>query len=95
MRTITEIKEICEKNRRICPQPIKWNEFYEILPNKKSKGNVWEPSLPLILAAWWDTPLFLKKNRFLEHVEWANKHNILDQAYNFLSKLQDEDWFHF
>jgi hypothetical protein len=42
------------KNNRVCPQPLKWNELYELLlSNKKELNN--KPSLPLILAAWWDT----------------------------------------
>ena len=42
--------EYCNENDRICPIPIYWNELWKMLKNKKRK----EPSLPLILAAWYE-----------------------------------------
>jgi hypothetical protein len=39
-------------NRRVCPVPQRWNELWEMLPDRKRVGNGWEPPLPLILAAW-------------------------------------------
>jgi hypothetical protein len=40
-----------QKNNRVCPQPRKWQELYDMLPNKRRVGVGWEPPLPLILAA--------------------------------------------
>jgi hypothetical protein len=48
----------------------------------------------LILAAWWDTPIFLKKLRLKEHLEWASKHGCLDAVYAFLINLKEGDWYH-
>jgi len=31
--------------RWVCPQPMRWNELYEMLPAKKRVGNGWEPPL--------------------------------------------------
>ena len=36
--------------------------------------DAWEPALPLILAAWHDTPAMLKMVRLAEHIQWAEKH---------------------
>jgi hypothetical protein len=94
MITIDEVLKEIQKNDRVCPQPQKWNELYQMLPNKKRKGNSWEPSLPLILGAWWDTPAVSKMLRLREHIEWALKEGCLDEIYKFLSELKEEDWHH-
>jgi hypothetical protein len=51
MSSIIEgLKEYCKTNNRICPMPMRWNELFNLLRNKKLK----EPSLPLILDTWWE-----------------------------------------
>jgi hypothetical protein len=36
-----------QKNNRICPLPNRWQELYDMLPNKRRQGLGWEPALPL------------------------------------------------
>jgi hypothetical protein len=88
--TIAEAK----RNDRVCPQPRKWQELYELLPEKRRAGNGWEPALPLILAAWWDTPDLPKMLRLREHLEWANAHGQLDEVHAFLCGLTEREWHH-
>lgn len=83
-----------QKNDRICPLPQKWQEIYEMLPDKRRQGGGWEPALPLILAAWHTTPYLLKMLRVREHLEWAAEHDCLGQVYEFLCSLPEEDWLH-
>ncbi len=94
MVSLEQALEEAQKNDRICPQPKKWNELYELLPNRKRKSNGYEPALPLILAAWWDTPTMLKTLRLREHIEWASEHGSLDTIYEFMKNLKEEEWFH-
>jgi hypothetical protein len=94
MVTIDEVLKEIQKNNRVCPQPKKWNELFQMLPNKRRKGNGWEPALPLILAAWWDTPPMSKMLRLQEHIEWASKEGCLEEIHKFLSELKEEDWYH-
>jgi len=94
MATLEEVLAEGQKNQRVCPQPQKWNELYQLLPDKRRKGNRWEPALPLILAAWWDTPALLKMLRFREHVEWASRCGALDAVHDFLTTLDETDWHH-
>jgi hypothetical protein len=94
MTTLTEILVEVKKNNRVCPQPQQWQQLYELLPDKKRKGGGWEPSLPLILAAWWDTPAISKMLRLREHIEWAATHGCLEQVYSFLQALPEEQWHH-
>jgi hypothetical protein len=63
MVMLDEVLKEANRDGRICPQPTKWNELWEMLPNKKRKGAGWEPALPLILAAWHDTPYLSKISR--------------------------------
>ncbi len=57
---LRELLEYVKANGRVCPMPVRWNELYEILPRKHRVGSGWHPPLPLILAAWYDTPALLK-----------------------------------
>jgi hypothetical protein len=94
MTTLDEVLAETQKNNRICPQPEKWQQLYELLPERKRMGAGWEPSLPLILAAWWDTPAMLKMLRLREHIEWAAAHGCLEKVYLFLQALSEDEWHH-
>lgn len=94
MTPIDETIALVEVNKRVCPMPTKWNELWQLLPNKKQIGVGWNPPLPLILAAWWDTPNDRKKARLLEHIEYAEQHGSLEQVHQFLVALQEREWHH-
>jgi hypothetical protein len=86
--------DYCSQNDRVCPMPDKWNELWKLLPNRSRKGSGWEPALPLILAAWHDTPAMLKMLRVREHLEWAEQQGCLDVVDKFLKDLSETDWHH-
>jgi hypothetical protein len=92
--TKDDLIKYCRDNGRVCPMPTRWNELWERLPNRKRVGAGWEPGLPLILAAWHDTPAILKMVRLQEHIEWAEKNGALDEIGAFLRSLPEEDWAH-
>jgi hypothetical protein len=91
---LKSLLDYCSENERVCPQPQKWNELWELLPNRGRNGSGWEPALPLILAAWYDTPVMLKMLRLREHIEWANSHEALDLIDKFIRDLPETDWYH-
>ncbi|MGE5486808.1 MAG: hypothetical protein ACM3ZB_03185 [bacterium] len=82
-------------NSRVCPQPMPWNTLWDMLPGRRRVGDGWQPALPLILAAWWDTPALQKRLRFLEHLEWAHSHGCIAQVETYLRALPESDWYHF
>lgn len=84
----------CRANARICPMPQRWNTLCELLPDRKRVGAGWEPALPLILAAWHDTPYLMKMLRLAEHIEWAAEHGALETVATFLRGLREDEWFH-
>ena len=94
MATLEEALAEAQKNRRVCPQPQQWQRLYEMLPRKQGVGAGWEPALPLILAAWWDTPALPKMLRFREHIEWAATHGCLAEVHAFLQALPEDQWHH-
>lgn len=82
-------------NNRVCPQPIKWNELFNLLKNKQHKpSGGYEPGAPLILAAWYEAEPLFKMARFKEHIEWAANQGQLEQIEVFIKSLKEEDWFH-
>jgi len=84
----------CRSNGRVCPQPLRWKELWEMLPDKKRNGLGWCPSLPLILAAWWEASLTEKRNRLEEHLIYAEDKGILENVGAFLRGLPEDQWFH-
>jgi hypothetical protein len=83
-----------QRNDRVCPQPDRWNELYEMLPHKKRVSGGWEPGLPVILAAWWDTPALSKMLRLREPLEWADRHGCLERVHSYLCGLAEKEWHH-
>jgi hypothetical protein len=54
----------------------------------------WNPLLPLILAAWWDTSSVEKQCRLEQHILWADIHGQLKEIAGFLTSLNEKEWFH-
>ena len=92
--TVENLIAYCRENNRVCPLPSHWSRLWEMLPNRVQVGAGWQPPLPLILAAWHDTPANSKMARLAEHIEWAAKHDAPDSIGQFLRDLREEDWFH-
>lgn len=94
MISVDQVFAVATENDRVCPQPQKWQQLYNILPNKLRKEAGWEPPLPLILAAWWSTSPIAKRSRLQEHIEWAATHGCLNQVHDFMKSLSEENWHH-
>ncbi len=92
--TLDHVLEEAKRDARVCPQPLKWKELWEMLPAKRRKGAGWEPPLPLILAAWHETPHLSKLIRLQEHIRWADLHGVLPEVYDFLKSLNKDDWYY-
>ena len=95
MEDLGELEEIWTCNNRVVPQPQKWNELYGRLKNTRRKpGGGFDPPLPLILAAWWESSDFDKRNRLRDHLRWAIEQNQVDEILIFLQSLKESDWVH-
>ena len=90
MVTVTDVLALVESNERICPEPKRWHQLYRLLPQKGRAG----PAVPLILGGWWHSTPLQKQERLRGHIEWANKHGVLEAVWNFLISLEESDWIH-
>ncbi len=87
-----DLLKYAKQDRRVCPQPQKWNELWKMLPGKVQKGAGWKPPLPLILAAWWNTSDEQKRQRLEEHIRYATDKGALEQVEQFLKGLNQNEW---
>lgn len=94
METFETLWSYCCENKRAIPRD--WNKLYEMLKDRRRKpSGGWEPSLPLILAAWDITMPIEKHLRFKEHIQWACQHWQSEEIGKYLRDLPEEDWYHF
>ncbi len=92
--SVVEVMVEARRNNRVCPLPARWQELYDMLPDKRTSGSAWEPSPPLIDAAWAATPSIPKRVCFREHIEWADAHGCLQQVFTFMKSLPEGEWHH-
>lgn len=92
--TAETLTRFCHESGKVCPNPSRWHELWETLPDRKRVGSVWEPALPLILGAWNDTTDIEKAARLREHIEWAANHGCLPMVAAFLRNLPESEWHH-
>ena len=92
--SIVEVMVEARLNNRVCPQPARWQQLYDMLPEKKHSSAGWEPPPPLIDAAWLGTPSIPKRMCFREHLEWAATHGCLQQVFTFMKSLPETEWHH-
>jgi hypothetical protein len=92
--SVVEVMVEARRNNRVCPLPVKWQQLYDMLPDKKQSGAGWQPAPPLIDAAWNGTPSIPKRMCLREHIEWAASHGCLQQVYTFMKGLPENEWHH-
>ena len=88
--TVVEVMVEARKNNRVCPKPARWQQLYDMLPDKRQS----EPAAPLVGSAWDATPSIPKRMCFREHIEWAAGHGALRQVFTFMKGLPETDWHH-
>lgn len=92
--TFETLWSYCTESKRAIPKD--WNKLYGLLKNKKQNPNGgWTPSLPLILAAWYNTMPIEKQLRFKEHIKWAEDKGQIDEIGVYVRSLNEDDWYHF
>ena len=92
MKSPEDIIAAATAKGRVCPQPTLWNDLWQMLPDRRRVGAGWEPSLPLILAAWHVTSDAEKRERFLLHLQWADSHGAMEAVTGFLESLTPDQW---
>jgi hypothetical protein len=90
---LNELLKFVQDEGRICPQPGKWHELWEMLPDKQRVGSGWQPPLPLILAAWDHATGIEKMLRLRQHIEYAEEKGVLTQIDRYLRDLPVSEWY--
>jgi hypothetical protein len=88
--TVDEAMLEARKNNRVCPIPARWQELYEMLPNRKPN----QPTPPLVGGPWLATPSISKRMCLREHLEWAESRGHLEPVLAFLKQLPETEWHH-
>jgi hypothetical protein len=79
-------------DRRVCPNPIPWNQLWEMLRRNRQVADERQPAAPLILSAWHFSDDGMKRARLREQVEWAAEHGAFVATDAFLRGLPSTDW---
>ncbi|HPA26001.1 MAG TPA: hypothetical protein PLK76_04565 [bacterium] len=87
--TFESLWKYCTLNNRVCPMPMKWNDFFNLLKNHENLD------LPLILNGWEMSSPLEKNLRFKDHIESAFKNNQLEEIGHYLRSLKEEEWAHY
>jgi len=91
---LSALLEYVRQNERVCPAPQTWHALWKMLRRRRRTENGREPALPLILGAWWDTPVLLKSLRLEEHIRYAAAHGVLEKVDRYLRRLPESEWAH-
>lgn len=89
-----ELIKYIQENNRVCPQPIEWNELWELLLKKSQKSYRKQPLRPLILGAWWNTSDEDKCERLITHINYASENDVLKDVDRYLRSLNKDQWIY-
>jgi|TARA_B110000285_G_scaffold141630_1_gene158422 hypothetical protein len=93
--TKEELIKYVTSNRRICPLPMLWKKFLDILEVKEKIPPHLIPHLiPLILNGWFSSDLE-KRKRILAQIDYASKDDeVLKKLEELILNIDDKDWLY-
>ena len=101
---LDEFIKFIEEKHIICPLPIIWNDMYKLMVREiHTKESDWVVDTiykkygtppPLVLNGWNFSTDDEKKERFIEHLNIANKNSKLGLIKSFLMKVKPEDFYY-
>lgn len=86
---LDEVIRFCTTDERVCPVGQKWKQFTAHL-KQRAAGK--EPPAALVGRDWWKTSNEMKRQRFHQQLLWAEKMQLLDDAFQYLSALPATAW---
>lgn len=88
--TLQDAMVEARRNNRVCPKPGRWQQLYEMLPQRTAH----QPTPPLLGASWNATPALSKRMCLRDQLAWAEAKGALPEVLCFLKDLPEEDWHH-
>ena len=92
--TLDSAMLVARKNNRVCPRPVRWTEFFAMLPPRKTLRGQQLPPAPATGPAWDVTPALTKRLCFREHIEWAEGAGMLEAVMAFMQSMREDEWLH-
>ena len=92
--TLEDVLLEARRNNRVCPQPAKWQQLYQMLTVKSQQDSGGQLNPPPVGTAWLETPPLTKRMFFRDHVEWAAAHECIEDVFAFLKRLPETHWYH-
>jgi hypothetical protein len=92
--TLESAMLVARRNNRVCPRPDQWNEFFKLLPPRKTLRGSQQPPVPVTGPAWNVTPPLTKRLCFREQIEWAESQGVLESVVAFMQAMSEEEWLH-
>ena len=88
--TLQDAMVEARRNNRVCPKPTRWQQLYEMLPQRTAH----EPTPPLLGNSWQATPALSKRMCLRDQLAWAETKGTLPEVLSFLKGLPEEEWHH-
>ena len=85
---------VARRNNRVCPRPVRWTEFFAMLPPRKTARGQALPPAPVTGPAWNVTPPLAKRLCFREQIEWAEAAGLLEAVMAFMNSMREDEWMH-
>ena len=85
---VEEYKSRLLKENKVVPLPLHWNQLFKMIQVKSGE----QIAAPLILAAWHETSLEQKRERFHAHLNHAEELGLWDRVFIFLESISENDW---
>ena len=92
--TLESAMLVARRNNRVCPRPERWNEFFKLLPPRKTLRGLQQPPVPVTGPAWTVTPALTKRLSFREQIEWAESQGVLESVVAFMQAMSEDEWLH-
>ena len=83
--------DLCSINNRLYPESNAWVKFHRFISITSEIDQEFEPPVPMILGNF-HLPDEDKIEQLNQQLKWCGKYGILNETYDFLFKLRDEDW---
>lgn len=84
LKDIHSVLQYMDENAFVAPGGIYWDQIYKLLPTMDGKN----PDRPLVLSGWHYSTDNDVRDRFIAHLNWAERAGILPHVLQKFSRLK-------
>lgn len=86
-----DVAAIARRGSRVCPRPYLWSALYVLIEGDRH-ADLQPP--PVQTWEWASLSNLQRRERFLAHIHWAERHDKLDAMGRFVEAIAEPDWVH-